>query len=65
MVPNNLSSDHTYILRLLEHGAMDAGTLRRASFAPKSKVQKILEDLVKMNLIERQWDGKSFTYRKI
>jgi DNA-binding MarR family transcriptional regulator len=65
MTSKNLSSEHTYILRLLEHGAMDIGTLVRASFGTSANIQKILDDLVSMNLVERYWNGEGFVYKKL
>jgi predicted transcriptional regulator len=64
MEAKNLSSDHTFILRLLDHGALDAGTLMRASLGSKSQVNRILDELMQLDLIERQWDGNGFIYRK-
>ncbi len=43
---NGLSTDHTFVLRLLEGCKMDVQTLALATFNPAHQVQRIVEDLV-------------------
>jgi hypothetical protein len=63
--PKKLSRDHFYILSLLDCAPMDIRTLTNVSFGTKKRINKIVEDLVVRNLIERIWDNGGFLYRKI
>jgi predicted transcriptional regulator len=59
-----LSQDHTFILRLLEHGKMDANTLAMATFSTPSQVQRIIDDLVERDLVEKEWNDTQYYYRR-
>ncbi len=60
----NLGTDKTYILSLLDHGAMTAITLTSANFGTMSQTKKVLKDLIDMGLIERKWYGDTVKYAK-
>ncbi|GEM_PF-2508497 len=58
-----LGMDHTFVLRLLSSADMDLNTLSSATLSDRRKTKQILEDLYRMGLIEKRWDGKRFLYR--
>lgn len=60
----NLGTERTYILRLLDHGEMTASTITSANFGSPSQTKKMLEDLIKRGLIERKWYGDEIKYTK-
>ncbi|MFQ5815667.1 MAG: MarR family transcriptional regulator [Candidatus Hydrothermarchaeaceae archaeon] len=59
-----LSQDHTFILRLLEHGKIDAHTLASATFSTRSAVQRIIDDLLEQDLLEKEWNETQYYYRR-
>jgi predicted transcriptional regulator len=60
----NLGTERTYILRLLDHGEMTASTITSANFGTASQTKKMLDDLINMNLVERKWHGDVVKYCK-
>ncbi len=60
----NLGTERTYLLRLLDHGEMTAATLTSANFGSMSQTKRMLEDLINLDLIERKWEGNVVKYRK-
>lgn len=60
----NLGTERTYILRLLDHGEMTASTLTTANFGTMSQTKKMLDDLINLGLIERKWYGDVVKYCK-
>lgn len=60
----NLGTERTYILRLLDHGEMTATTLTSANFGTMSQTKRMLEDLIDLGLVERKWQGDIVKYRK-
>lgn len=59
-----LGSEQTYILRLLDHGEMTASTLTSANFGTLAQTKRMLESLIDLDLVERQWYGDEVKYRK-
>ncbi|MEE9594479.1 MAG: helix-turn-helix domain-containing protein [Candidatus Hydrothermarchaeales archaeon] len=59
---DKLSQDHTFLLRLLEHGKMDAQTLATATFSTTSQVQRIADDLVDKGLLDKEWNSSKYYY---
>ena len=60
----NLGTERTYILRLLDCGEMTAATLATANFGTMSQTKKMLEDLINLGLVERKWYGDEIKYGK-
>jgi predicted transcriptional regulator len=60
----NLGTERTYILRLLDHGEMTASTISTANFGTMSQTKKMLEDLINLGLVERKWHGDEIKYVK-
>ncbi len=60
----NLGTERTYILRLLDHGAMTVATLTSANFGTMSQTKRMLEDLINLDLVERKWDGDIVKYKR-
>lgn len=60
----NLGTERTYLLRLLDHGEMTAATLTSANFGSMAQTKRMLEDLINRDLIERKWEGDVVKYRK-
>ena len=60
----NLGTERTYILRLLDYGEMTATTLTSANFGTMSQTKRMLEDLIDLGLVERKWQGDIVKYRK-
>ena len=60
----NLGTERTYILRLLDYGEMTASTLATANFGTMSQTKKMLEDLINLGLVERKWYGDEIKYGK-
>jgi predicted transcriptional regulator len=60
----NLGTERTYILRLLDYGEMTASTLASANFGSPSQTKKMLEDLINAGLVERKWYGDEVKYVK-
>jgi predicted ArsR family transcriptional regulator len=60
----NLGTERTYILRLLDHGEMTATTLTSANFGTMSQTKRHLEELINLGLIERKWYGDIVKYCK-
>lgn len=60
----NLGTEHTFLLRLLGHGEMTASTLTSANFGTTSQTRRVLEDLIKMGLVERRWKGDVLKYKR-
>ncbi len=60
----NLSTDHTFILRLLEHGGVDVQTLASASFSTATHIQRLVDDLIEKELVMKEWNGSRYYYRK-
>ena len=61
----NLGVEHTFVLRLINQGGMDPLTIQQATFSTRNQIQRILDDLVGMNLIKKEWDGLRFLYKKM
>ncbi len=61
---SNLSQNHTFVLRLLEHGKMDAQTLATATFSTSSAVQRIVDDLIDQGLLDKEWNSSRYYYFK-
>ncbi|WP_456473914.1 hypothetical protein [Candidatus Pyrohabitans sp.] len=59
----DLSMDHTFMLRLLGSAYMDLDTLSSATFSNRRKTQRLLEELYQLGLVERHWNGKCFLYK--
>ncbi len=64
MTGTNLRTEHTFLLRLLEHGDMTASMLSSANFGASCQTKRLLEDLMNMDLIERNWEGDIVKYRR-
>lgn len=60
----NLGTERTYILRLLDHGEMTASTITSANFGSPAQTKKMLDDLINMGLVERKWCGDVVKYCK-
>lgn len=60
----NLGTEHTFILRLLDHGEMTAATLTSANFGTMAQTKRMLEDLINLGLVERKWDGDVVKYKR-
>ncbi len=60
----NLGTEHTFILRLLDHGEMTVATLTSANFGSTSQTKRLLGDLIDRGLVERKWDGNIVKYKK-
>jgi len=59
-----LSTEHTFVLRLLDQCGMDTNTLIQATFGTRSQVQRILDELVRLNMVEREWKEDKYLYKK-
>jgi predicted transcriptional regulator len=64
MKSENLGTERTYILRLLDHGEMTASTITTANFGTMSQTKKMLDDLIDLGLVERKWYGDVVKYCK-
>ncbi len=60
----NLGIEHTFVLRLITQCGMDPVTIQQATFSTRNQIQRILDDLIEMNLVEKEWDGIRFLYKK-
>ena len=60
----NLGTERTYILRLLDCGEMTASTLATANFGTMGQTKKMLDDLINLGLVERKWYGDVVKYCK-
>lgn len=60
----DLGTERTYLLRLLDHGEMTAATLTNANFGTMSQTKRLLEDLIDLGLVERKWHGDIVKYGK-
>ncbi len=59
-----LSMEHTFVLRLLDQCGMDTNTLVQATFSTRSQIQKILDELISLNMVKREWKGDRYLYKK-
>ncbi len=64
MIGKNLGTEHTFILRLLDHGEMTAATLASANFGTMIQTKRMLEDLINLDLVERKWHGETVKYKR-
>jgi len=64
MNAKNLRTEHTFILRLLDHGELTVATLASANFGTMSQTRRLLEDLINLDLVERQWNGGVVKYKR-
>ncbi|MFQ5888052.1 MAG: helix-turn-helix domain-containing protein [Candidatus Hydrothermarchaeales archaeon] len=56
-----MAPDQSFILRLLRDGKMDLDTLAIVAMSNRTHIQKVLEELEKMGLVEKHIEeGKVF-----
>lgn len=61
---DKLGADHTFVLKLLEDGKMDAQTLSEATFRTRSVIQRIINELLEKGLLEKEWVESQFYYKR-
>ncbi|MFQ6136808.1 MAG: hypothetical protein ACE5PM_06475 [Candidatus Hydrothermarchaeales archaeon] len=58
-----ISADQAFILRLLKNSKMDAESLLLASLGSKSRVQRLLDELVEAGLVEKRLEDERLFYK--
>lgn len=65
MNKKNLGMEHSFLLRLLDHGEMTAATLTSVTFGTITQTRRLLKDLINVGLVERTCYAESIRYRKM